>query len=132
GIPPLPSPSAPSRQDPGRSNWTPRPLRRTGSRPYPRRTPAWRSRRLLEWRGESYRDFRVMDLPRVIHAQAELGRVLDVARLSNEPVDVRIILPIRERGAEVFHIALPNGNRALLLPLVIDHIDEKAVHRDGV
>jgi len=46
-------------------------------------------------------------------------------------IDAWIGLPIR-RGAHVLRVAIPNGDRAFLLALIVDHIDQEAVHRDRV
>src|SRR5215831_1380034 len=106
-----------------------RPVRPRRSRQAPR---CMRQPKMFGTCKSSYRDFRVTDFGGIVDAQAEFGSILDVAGLPNEAVHIRILLPIRQRGAVVFHVALPNGDRALLFPLVIDHIDQESVDRHRV
>src|SRR5205823_5474894 len=75
----------------------------------------------------SYRDLGVPDFVDVVDTEAECGRVLDVPRLTHEPVDVRIDFPLLSR-AEGFGVALPDGDRAFLLALGVDDVDEQPIH----
>src|SRR6266404_1053611 len=103
----------------------PGPLRRTGRRFAARTTQAMPEELL------SYCDFSMLNLGGVVYTKTEPGGVLDVTRFPEITVHTWIGLPIRGR-AHVFGVAIPNRDRALLLTLVVDHVDQEAVDGHGV
>src|SRR5262245_35527801 len=74
--------------------------------------------------GMSDRQLLHLDLRQVVDTEAERRRVLDVPRLADDDVDVRIGVA----GSSVVHlergrIAIPDRDRAVSFPFVIDDIE---------
>ena len=75
-------------------------------------------------------EFRVLDRVDVVDAGPSVDAYW-MSRLADETVHVRVGLPVRERRAVVLHVALPDRDRAFLLALVVDDVDQEAIHGHG-
>src|ERR1700730_1831753 len=74
----------------------------------------------------------MMNFVGIVYAQAKLRGIFDVAGFPNKTILVGVPLPVFQPGAEVFHVALPDGDGAFLLALVVDHINQETVYGNRV
>src|SRR5207248_9747992 len=70
-----------------------------------------------------------LDLASIVHAQAELGTVLNVAGLADEPLNVRVIA-IASSGLHMG--AIPHRVGSLGFALIIDDVDQQPVDGDRI
>src|SRR5579884_3418973 len=80
--------------------------------------------------GKSYFDVRHLYFRNVVNAQPELACKLDMTRLTNEGVEIRIVAAAAR--ADVLHRSVPHGNRMLGLALVLDNVQQQPVDRDRI